>query len=76
MKRKKWEKINEFYIDKTGNLYGKKKGCYDCRRVFNPAAIGIPRMCGQMLLDGVKDNGIDDPEVYKDSTCKLFEGWE
>jgi hypothetical protein len=74
MKRKKWEKINGFYDDEAGkkNLYCGNKGCYDCRRVFKPVALDTPRMCGQMLVDGVKD----DAEVYKDSTCKHFEGWE
>ena len=71
MKRKKWEKANGFYEDEMGNLYGSCKSCYDCRRVFVPVALDTPRMCGQMLVDGVKD-----AEVYKDTTCDHFFSWE
>jgi hypothetical protein len=68
MKRKKWEKLHGFYTDNTGELYCHDKSCYDCRHVFTPVAIDIPRICGEMVINGVKD----DAEVYKDSTCKHF----
>jgi hypothetical protein len=75
MTRRKWETLNGFYDDETGalDLYYKDKGCYDCCHVFKPVAIDIARMCGQMLIDGVKDA---DADVYKDSTCNHFLIWE
>jgi hypothetical protein len=71
MTRKRWEKLNGFFEDPDDkeNLYGTSKSCYDCMRVFLPVALDIPRMCGQMLIDGVKD-----AQVYKYSTCKYFDG--
>jgi hypothetical protein len=71
LSRKRWEKLNGYYEDPEDkqNLYLTDRGCYDCRRVFVPTSLDKPRMCGQMLVDGVRNN---DVEVYKDSTCKLF----
>jgi hypothetical protein len=69
IRRKRWEKFNGFYDDRTGNLYCSEKSCFDCRRMFNPD-IDIPMMCGQMLVDGIKD-----AEVYSDTTCKHFFGY-
>jgi hypothetical protein len=65
--REEWEKLNGFYDDGTGMLYCNDKSCYDCRRKFDPAGIDIPMLCGQMLIDGVED-----AEVFRDTTCKLF----
>jgi hypothetical protein len=67
MIRKKWENRNGYYedVDDKENLYGTFRTCYDCMRVFYPVDLSIPRMCGQMLIDGVKY-----AQVYKYSTCK------
>jgi hypothetical protein len=70
MKRKKWEKLNGYY-ENDYEVYSKNKSCYDCRRMFDADTQDRVKMCGQMLLDGVKD----DAEVFKDSSCKHLFAW-
>jgi hypothetical protein len=58
-----WEKINGFHDDPMA--YFEDRCCYDCRRHFD--SLKGEMICGQMLLDGVKDASVDN-----NTTCNIF----
>jgi hypothetical protein len=69
IKRTAWERLHGFHQDEEA--YFEDRGCDSCRRMFRPKEIWIPRACGQMLLDGVRE-----ADVSKGDTCDLLLTWE